>query len=183
MHHKILPTMLLALVLSSGSFAQDGTEGGDSQAAPPQPERYPCKKDPKFREFDFWIGSWNVTANDQPAGTNEIQLILGDCVLFENWESATGGLGKSFSFYDAAREEWRQLWIDDRGGAIDFAGDFKDGKMQFKAKTKSQQSGEDVLHNFIFTPNEDGSVRQFWEFSNDGGETWQTAFDGHYTKQ
>jgi hypothetical protein len=28
----------------------------------------------------------------------------------------------------------------------------------------------------------DGSVRQFWQTSSDGGETWATIWDGHYEK-
>jgi hypothetical protein len=33
-----------------------------------------------------------------------------------------------------------------------------------------------------WTPNADGSVRQLWEKSADGGATWTTAFDGLYTR-
>ncbi|CAN5170593.1 hypothetical protein BH11PSE14_BH11PSE14_24070 [soil metagenome] len=31
-----------------------------------------------------------------------------------------------------------------------------------------------------WTPNADGSVRQFWESSSDDGKRWTTAFDGLY---
>ena len=37
-----------------------------------------------------------------------------------------------------------------------------------------------VINEIIWTPNADGSVRQRWRTSADGGKTWQTAFDGHY---
>ena len=32
-------------------------------------------------------------------------------------------------------------------------------------------------------PQDDGSVRQTWEISRDGGATWGTVFDGHYVRK
>ena len=34
----------------------------------------------------------------------------------------------------------------------------------------------------LWTPLEDGRVRQFFEQSNDGGETWAAWFEGFYTR-
>ena len=49
----------------------------------------PCA--PEARQFDFWVGEWNVTtAEGQQAGTNSIRLILDDCVLQETWAGAAG---------------------------------------------------------------------------------------------
>jgi hypothetical protein len=52
----------------------------------------PCVETAKNRQFDFWIGEWNVVSTNggAVAGNSKIELILGSCVIQENW---TGGLG------------------------------------------------------------------------------------------
>jgi hypothetical protein len=144
--------------------------------------RYPCLNNPKNREFDFWLGEWNVTALGQPAGSNDIQLILGGCVLFENWTSVSGTSGKSFNFYDANEDHWRQIWVDDTGGVVEFTGQFRDGVLYYTGVTHDPSSGAEMQHKLTFTPNKDGSVRQLWEQSTDQGASWQVAFDGLYQK-
>ncbi len=145
--------------------------------------RFPCKGNQKNRLFDFWISEWDVSSLGQAAGTNDVQLILGDCVLFENWQSVAGTSGKSFNFYDAGEDHWRQIWVDDTGGVIEFTGQVREGVMYYTATTHDPASGVATMHKLTFTPNANGSVRQFWESSIDKGETWTVAFDGHYVKQ
>ena len=147
-----------------------------------QNNRFPCRNNPKNREFDFWLGQWDVTSLGQRAGSNDIQLILGDCVLFENWSSASGTFGKSFNFYDANEDHWRQIWVDDTGGVVEFTGQFRDGALYYTGLTHDPSSGAEMQHKLTFTPNEDGSVRQLWEQSTDGGANWQVAFDGLYQR-
>jgi len=57
----------------------------------------------KHSEFDFWVGSWNVTKPDgTPAGTNIIDKIQDNCILHENWTSAAGNFtGTSSNFYNS----------------------------------------------------------------------------------
>src|SRR6266436_5419916 len=44
-----------------------------------------------------------------PAGDSHFELILGDCVVQENWTSAgtTGYSGKSYNIYNTALQRWR----------------------------------------------------------------------------
>ncbi len=146
-----------------------------------QGARFPCKASADHRAFDFWIGKWDVSSNGQPAGTNEIIPVSGDCVLYENWTSVAGTTGKSFNYYDSAEGHWRQIWIGDRGGVIEFTGQFDSGVLRHTAETRNP-GGTTTLHKLDFYPNSDGSVRQHWQQSTDGGQTWQDAFDGHYVK-
>lgn len=162
-----------------------GTESSESDEPRPaaQGDRYPCKTNPKHRAFDFWVGNWDVSYQGQRAGENEIKRILGDCVLFENWQGARGSSGKSFNFYDRAQNHWRQIWVDDSGGVIEFTGEVRRGVMYYTATTHNPPNGSEIRHKLTFTPNDDGSVRQLWEQSTDGGERWQTVFDGHYVRK
>lgn len=183
MIRSVLIFALAQLLSMPGAMAQEDAEQGGTAEAQPQGPRYPCKDSENHRAFDFWVGHWDVFVGDKRAGENEIKLILGDCVLFENWAGARGSTGKSFNFYDAAEDHWRQIWIDDRGGVIEFTGEVRDGAMYYTAITKKPADGSETEHKLTFSQNEDGSVRQLWEQSNDGGETWQTVWDGRYVKK
>ena len=144
--------------------------------------RFPCHADQLHHAFDFWIGEWDVTQNGQIAGSNSIQPILGHCVLFEQWTSATGGEGKSFNYYDPSHDHWRQIWIADGGTVIEFTGQARDGGIFYTAETIDPASRQVTHHKFEFTQNGDGSVRQFWATSTDEGETWTAVWDGHYER-
>jgi hypothetical protein len=39
-----------------------------------------------------------------------------------------------------------------------------------------------VHQRIAWTPRPDGSVRQWWQRSDDGGTTWHTVFDGRYVR-
>lgn len=146
-----------------------------AQTPPPKP----CPNQPEFRQFDFWVGEWDVTAQGQPAGTNSVQLILDKCVVFENWAGARGMNGKSFNIYNAAKKQWQQFWADDRGTVLELAGEFKDGAMRLHGQA-STANGK-LWHRIIYTPLPEGRMRQLWETSTDEGKTWNAAFDGLYT--
>ena len=101
--------------------------------------RYPCDADDRHHGFDFWIGEWDVTQNGQFAGNNDIQSILGHCVIFEQWVGASGTEGKSFNYYDPGHDHWRQIWVGDGGTFIEFTGQARDGGIFYTAET--DQSG------------------------------------------
>lgn len=145
--------------------------------------RFPCMSDERRHAFDFWIGKWDVTQNGQFAGTNDIQAILGDCVLLEQWESATGGKGKSFNYYDPGLDHWRQVWISDSGSVVEYTGEARDGGIFFTAETVDPADGSVTHHKFEFTRYDNGDVRQFWQTSTDGGENWSTIWDGRYARR
>ena len=125
------------------------------------------------RQFDFWIGDWDVTVGGKPAGHNRIDRILGGCALLENWTGAGGMSGKSLNFYDAKRAQWHQTWVDDRGGSLGLDGTFTNGSMVLTSP----------LNRITWTPLPSGQVRQVWETSTDEGKSWTVAFDGLYTRK
>ena len=145
--------------------------------------RFPCEAGEIHRSFDFWIGEWDVSSNGQAAGSNNIQAILGHCVIFEQWTSSSGGEGKSFNYYDPGYDHWRQIWVSDSGTVIEFTGQAHDGGIFYTAETVDPADGAITHHKFEFTQNEDGSVRQFWATSTDDKVTFNTIWDGHYEKR
>lgn len=137
---------------------------------------------PEARQFDFWVGAWEVTTPDgKVAGHNRIELILDGRALQEHWSGRGGFTGTSLNLYDASAGKWRQFWVDHTGGVLQLAGGLVDGRMVLEGASTSD--GKATIDRITWTPNADGSVRQFWEQSTDGGATWSVAFDGLYRKQ
>jgi hypothetical protein len=104
-------------------------------------------------------------------------------VIHEHWTGAKGGTGQSFNFYDRARGQWRQVWIDNSGNVLDLAGSYADGKMAYAGASAGAPGGGPVRHKLTFFDNSDGTVRQLWESSRDKGATWSVVFDGLYRKR
>lgn len=147
---------------------------------------WPCREDELSRQFDFWIGEWDVFAGGSQVGTNTIELMLGGCTLQENWTNARNRQGKSFNWVDRSTgptPRWRQLWVDDSGNTLDYAnGHFADGAMRFEGHTYSAQ-GDRVPQRMFFHHVHADTVRQVIEQSNDGGTTWTTTFNGTYVRR
>jgi hypothetical protein len=163
---RAFPAILIVMLLSVSVAAQ-------------QQKTPPCSE-PEARQFDFWVGDWEVHANGKVAGHNHISKIHGNCTLLEEYSAAESAYeGKSFNYYDPTDGLWHQVWVDNSGLRLSLSGSFGDGHMQLSG-SRTNPKGEKVTDRITWTPSADGSVRQLWETSKDGGATWQVAFDGLY---
>ena len=147
----------------------------------------PCEHDPVYREFDYWVGTWDVRANGAPAGTppatNVITKIHSGCVILESW-SAPGQTGQSFNIYDRVARKWHQTWVDSTGGLHEYWGALKDGNMVYEGDIPAPPGREGRVHTRLtFFRLPDGSVRQYSERTEDGGKTWQVNYDLIYTRR
>ena len=148
----------------------------------------PCAHDPRYREFDFWLGDWDVRPTGQPpAGPPSRNTVTSDedgCVLTEHWESPSGSKGRSFNIFDRSYGVWRQTWVDNIGGQHDYKGSLKDGNMVFVGDTPAPngQLGRIPTRLTFFRIAKD-TVRQFSEISNDSGRTWQVSYDLTYVRR
>lgn len=137
----------------------------------------------KHSEFDFWIGTWEVTNPDGTiAGSNTIRKIQGNCVLEENWTSATPGYtGISHNFYNAKSQKWEQIWIDNKGVSLHLEGNRIGNQMIMRTKDEQNAKGQTFYHQLTWTDNEDGTVRQLWETIINNDQI-TVAFDGLYKR-
>ena len=154
----------------------------DTPVPPPPGKPAGCAAG-QYREFDFWLGDWNVTQHGKPVGTNRIDRILDGCALLENWRGVNGSAGNSLNYYDSTRGVWHQTWVDDQGAPLELEGGYQGGQMVMTGNTLDPSSGKTVINRLTWTPQTDGKVRQHWEVSADNGRTWTTAFDGLYEKK
>ena len=164
-----LPLALLATL---------GALGVDLHAAPAS-----CT-DAAHRQFDFWLGRWEVFApNGNKAGDNVIESIAGGCALAESWSGRGGVTGRSLNIFDTQDGKWHQTWVDSTGGHLQLTGALAGKAMVLGAAGPDPDApGRTLTQRITWTPNADGSVRQHWETSADGGKTWTTVFDGRYVR-
>lgn len=146
----------------------------------------PCAYTPENRQFDFWLGEWNVetTQGAIPAGQSKIELILADCVVLEQWQSNGNPYsGKSYNIYNSALKRWEQFWADNVGGNIFFYGGLKDGVMDYYTDELPQPDGTKLKRHLQFFNLGPDKVRQFSQGSTDGGKTWHVEYDFTYLRK
>ena len=170
-----MPPVRLTLVVLVAAAAVAG-------AQPPAGEA--CRT-PEHRQFDFWLGEWDVAdATGKVAGQNRITSIHGDCAIREEWQGRGGVTGTSLNIYDRDRKRWHQTWVDSGGGLLVLEGAFADNAMTLSgASTDIAAPGKRTLQRIRWELQPDGRVRQRWEASDSDGREWKVVFDGWYTKR
>jgi hypothetical protein len=158
------------------------------QAGSPTPKPRPSLPDcsaAEFRQFDFWLGEWDVIGPKGNAlGSNRIVAVQQGCGLREDWTSASGITGTSLNFYDRDERKWFQAWTDNTGGALRLAGRLQGRNMVLQSEpTPPDAKGERTINRITWSPIAAGRLRQLWETSIDGGKSWTIAFDGAYVKR
>lgn len=163
---KTFNAVLLALVVGLPATA--------AQAAP-------CSE-PEHRQFDFWLGEWQVHRPDGTfAGINRITLEYGGCVIHERYATGRGYSGESLNVYDATRKVWHQTWVDVSGLLLTLEGKW-DGKSMVLEGLAPDAQGALVKQRITWTPGAEGTVRQLWETADAAG-AWSVVFDGRYTRK
>jgi hypothetical protein len=166
------------LFLCVGCFSQQ-------QPAPSQPQA--CRE-PEQKQFDFWVGEWQLSWPDPKQGgtlhgTNSIRRTLDGCVVQENFSGGDAGplRGMSVSTYDARASKWKQTWVDNQGGYLDFVGEFQDGQMVLSREGMTPD-GRPVRQRMVYTNITANEFDWKWERSLDNGKTWQVMWPIHYKR-
>jgi hypothetical protein len=152
-------------------------------------QKLPCSR-PEFRQFDFWVGEWEVFSPDgKKGGDSKISIILDSCVILEEWTSAGAqqGLiysGKSFNSYNSASMQWQQTWTDNTGNTTEFLrGEGENGKIVYYADKVADPKGVFFMRRLTFIKLNNDKVRQLGERSDDAGKTWTTEYDLEYRRK
>jgi hypothetical protein len=150
----------------------------DHSPSTEKPQRLAPCAGPAYRQFDFWIGDWDVFEIERPTvivAHARVEMILNGCVLHEVYESLDGHKGESFSIYDVTRNTWHQSWVNDTGYLLTIEGHLRGKSMILE--------GVDHLPNDKlrqvrgeWRPDEQGTHEIAWR-STDGGVSWVTWFD------
>ena len=140
---------------------------------------------PEARQFDFWVGDWDLTYDD--AGKvgkshNHIARILDGCALLEEFRGPPGTPleGRSLSTFDRLTHRWKQTWTDNTAAWLDFAGGFADGRMVLSRE--AGKDGKHFLQRMVWEEIRRDSLEWLWQRSDDGGRTWKTQWQIHYKR-
>ena len=135
------------------------------------------------RQFDFWIGEWEVSWGENQKGTNNIRSTLDGCVILENFDGtpAIALKGTSVSTYSPQAGKWQQTWVDNQGSYLDFAGGWRDGKMVLERQASIE--GKSILQRMVWYNIQPDSLDWNWERSNDNGKTWELLWKISYRRK
>ncbi|HUP66987.1 MAG TPA: hypothetical protein VM145_02075 [Sphingomicrobium sp.] len=142
-------------------------------AAPATPAANPCAT-AEFHQFDFWAGQWDVYGPKGKQVANSLIEKVYGCGIRENWMPFNAADGGSLNIYVPDKKQWEQFWIDSGGTRATFVGGLKGREMVIEGVWGGP------LVRITYTPNADGSVRQYGVQSTDGGKTWAPSFDFLY---
>ena len=137
----------------------------------------PCT-DKAHRQFDFWVGDWDVVEIEHPTvivAHARIEKILNECVLHEVYESPGGHKGESFSIYDATRNAWHQSWVTNSGQLLIIEGHLS-GEAMILQGTDQLPDGKSRQVRGEWRVDKHG-VHESAVRSIDAGVTWVSWFD------
>lgn len=139
---------------------------------------------PESRQFDFWVGKWDVYPKakpDQKVAGSLIENLYHGCGIRENWMPASEHTGGSLNAYSPEKKIWRQFWADSDGSSAQFEGGWN-GKAMILTGVWPQPGHPTQMTRMTYTPLADGSVEQMGVTSDDDGKTWQPSFDFIYRR-
>lgn len=153
---------------------------------------------PEHREFDFWIGSWDVLNRNRPPegdsfyltgrATDRVYAVVGGCGIVEHWRGMAISrfiLGFSIRAWDPATREWLLVLLWPTTGEPSFGelrGGFRHGRGEFLFE-RHGPGDERVLNRFTFSDITANSLR--WEnaTSRDGGQSWSGSWIMDFTRR
>ncbi|MFW6010647.1 MAG: hypothetical protein ACOC9H_01895 [Gemmatimonadota bacterium] len=120
------------------------------------------------RQFDFWVGEWNVYGPDGSTlfGTNTVTSELDGCLVQEHWTSSTGVRGRSLNTYDLETGMWHQDWVSQIPqafiGRLRTSGGLEDGVMVLTGERDAVSGGTGFtfIDEWTWTSTPEGHVIQ-----------------------
>src|SRR5580765_1514962 len=123
---RLIGLMVVAVLAAMPAAGQKKAPAKSKVTATPSPEPTPvatptpvpqmseaCSGE-KYRQFDFWLGDWELVGGDgKKTADDKIFVVLGGCALQENGSSVDGLQRMSVSAYDPGTRHWHQTMMDD----------------------------------------------------------------------
>lgn len=138
---------------------------------------------PEFKQFDFWIGNWDVYDTlGNKVGENKILTMQDSCLIQENWKSQ-GQTGTSNNYYNKADSTWNQVWVDNSGTVLVLKGKSESNKMILKSEKVKGKKGRYYFNQITWEKNIDGTVTQTWDVLFEDNSLINRVFKGIYKRK
>lgn len=140
------------------------------------------------RQFDFWLGEWDVSPSIATSGiiVAESTISLHDqgCVIMENWRPFAGAHGHSLNIYDATDQSWHQVWMDATGRRTEYRGTLQDGVLRMdNLNPWPDQNGNAQRLRMNFQALDANTVRQWGETFDAATNQWVVSWDLTYRRR
>ena len=146
-----LPCWMLCMAVFASAFstvsanAGEKTRGDATADAARLPAVAPATAQPPtpcsglhYREFDFWIGDWQVEAKGKVIADSSITRAQDGCVVHERYQLRGASYqGQSLNIYDASRARWHQTWVDNSGMLLTLEGTWQAGAMVLESSDEA----------------------------------------------
>ena len=165
---------------------------GQAGAAQRADRVYSAFSQDKHRQFDFWIGEWDVNLRmlddnfvfqDRVRAKASVYSILKGKAILELWDSQPIK-GYSLRYYDPNADEW-VLWLNwpnnNQSATSSLRGGFRHGRGEFRSEYQDV-SGNTVIQRYAFTDITPFSLRWDDLASRDGGKTWRKNWRMEFTR-
>lgn len=133
---------------------------------------------PEQRQFDFWVGEWNVSPSGNAKAIAESSITSHDqgCVILENWRPFEGPHAHSLNSYDTSDGRWHQTYVDATGKRTEMAGRFESGIMRFDIPGPSRT-------RMNYQSGDANTVRQWGERQDAASGNWIVIWDLTYRRR
>lgn len=131
------------------------------------------------RQFDFWLGEWDVSNPGSSDLVAESSITLADqgCVIIEEWRPFQGPSGHSINFYDATDQRWHQAWADATPRRAEYRGALENGVLVFEQLASNPQA------RMSFQALDANTVRQWGERLDPATGAWNVTWDLTYRRR
>ena len=149
----------------------------------------PCG--PESRQFDFWIGEWDVLNRNRPpedprwydtgTATARIYPVVAGCGIVEHWRgNAFGDFVEGFSLraFNPGRGQWDLVLLWPNQGTPRFGelgGGFRHNRGEFYSQTITE-AGDTSVTRFTFSDITPNSLRWQDGTSTDAGRSWTSSW-------
>lgn len=154
---------------------------------------------PEAREFDFWIGEWDVHNRHRAQGSDttwyetgtasdRVYAAVGGCAIVEHWYGKLSFdeiVGFSMRTFDPATEQWTLilLWPGrNRPVFGTLEGGFRHHRGEFFTQAADAE-GQPVLSRFTFSDIQRDALRWDAAVSHDSGLTWRDTWIMEFTRR
>jgi hypothetical protein len=179
-------SLLLLLLAAAGCHTPPSAVAAPAApAAQPAATLAPVCTSPEHRQFDFWIGDWDLVIHARTSpeadewadarATQHIEAILSGCAISEDFVAEGPGqpwAGRSYSSWQPKLGKWRQTWVDDSGGYIALIGGVENGVMTLYGEP-FERNGQTVRMRMVFLDVTADALRWEWQSSSDDGASWK----------
>jgi|GEM_PF-753427 len=187
-----LSCLILSITLSLGAPAV----AEESMSPPAAETRYGCPY-PEARQFDFWIGDWNVVNRTLQedgswvvtgSATDRVYSILDGCAIVEHWRGSAFNdkvIGFSVRAYDPETEQWILVlsWPEkDSPKLSTLKGQFRHGRGEFFFSFPKADGGK-VISRYSFSDSQADSMRWDAATSEDEGRSWLTNWIMEFSRR